>query len=174
MLLHFDLRIGDSVSLCVSFSWRISLPSSCFVFPPLHGLFVWPLTSFSPLVSFQSVFVFVIFFPQFRVPQPPHPLTKVTPPNPPSQQWRRDAHMTDVHRLPWVSAAKMQPSQYSFDLGLQLSSTTTSALIQTSDSSCFSDLQDVDQDLQARKVFNWNLFDQESLKTHKPLHSYQE
>ncbi|KAF7222834.1 thymocyte selection-associated high mobility group box protein TOX isoform X1 [Nothobranchius furzeri] len=38
---------------------------------------------------------------QFRVPQPPHPLSKATPPNPNSQQWRRDAHMADVHRLPW-------------------------------------------------------------------------
>lgn len=38
---------------------------------------------------------------QFRVPQPPHPLSKVTPPNPPSQHWRRDAHMADTHRLPW-------------------------------------------------------------------------
>lgn len=38
---------------------------------------------------------------QFRVPQPPHPLGKVTPPNPGSQQWRRDLHMADSHRLPW-------------------------------------------------------------------------
>ncbi|KAM6918941.1 thymocyte selection-associated high mobility group box protein TOX isoform 1-T1 [Xenentodon cancila] len=38
---------------------------------------------------------------QFRVPQPPHPLSKVTPPNPSSQHWRRDAHMSDIHRLPW-------------------------------------------------------------------------
>nr|XP_046263704.1 thymocyte selection-associated high mobility group box protein TOX isoform X2 [Scatophagus argus] len=38
---------------------------------------------------------------QFRVPQPPHPVSKVTPPNPPSQHWRRDAHVTDTHRLPW-------------------------------------------------------------------------
>ncbi|KAM4551682.1 thymocyte selection-associated high mobility group box protein TOX isoform 2-T2 [Odontesthes bonariensis] len=38
---------------------------------------------------------------QFRVPQPPHPLSKVTPPNPPSQHWRREAHMADIHRLPW-------------------------------------------------------------------------
>ncbi|XP_037537472.1 thymocyte selection-associated high mobility group box protein TOX [Nematolebias whitei] len=38
---------------------------------------------------------------QFRVPQPPHPLMKVTPPNPPSHQWRRDAHMADIHRLTW-------------------------------------------------------------------------
>ncbi|XP_070775683.1 thymocyte selection-associated high mobility group box protein TOX [Enoplosus armatus] len=38
---------------------------------------------------------------QFRVPQPPHPLSKVTPPNPPSQHWRRDTHMADTHRLPW-------------------------------------------------------------------------
>ncbi|XP_045908058.1 thymocyte selection-associated high mobility group box protein TOX isoform X2 [Micropterus dolomieu] len=35
---------------------------------------------------------------QFRVPQPPHPLSKVTPP---SQHWRRDTHMADTHRLPW-------------------------------------------------------------------------
>ncbi|XP_033507201.1 thymocyte selection-associated high mobility group box protein TOX isoform X2 [Epinephelus lanceolatus] len=38
---------------------------------------------------------------KFRVPQPPHPLSKVTPPNPPSQHWRRDTHMADTHRLPW-------------------------------------------------------------------------
>ncbi|XP_042285649.1 thymocyte selection-associated high mobility group box protein TOX isoform X2 [Thunnus albacares] len=38
---------------------------------------------------------------QFRVPQPPHPLSKVTPHNPPSQHWRRDTHMADTHRLPW-------------------------------------------------------------------------
>ncbi|XP_070829478.1 thymocyte selection-associated high mobility group box protein TOX [Chaetodon trifascialis] len=38
---------------------------------------------------------------QFRVPQPPHPLSKVTPHNPPSQHWRRDTHMADSHRLPW-------------------------------------------------------------------------
>ncbi|XP_068455562.1 thymocyte selection-associated high mobility group box protein TOX isoform X2 [Clinocottus analis] len=38
---------------------------------------------------------------QFRVPQPPHPLSKVTPPNQPSQHWRRDTHMADSHRLPW-------------------------------------------------------------------------
>ncbi|XP_014894284.1 thymocyte selection-associated high mobility group box protein TOX isoform X1 [Poecilia latipinna] len=38
---------------------------------------------------------------QFRVPQPPHPLSKATPPNPTSQQWRRDLHMADSHRLPW-------------------------------------------------------------------------
>ncbi|XP_037644288.1 thymocyte selection-associated high mobility group box protein TOX [Sebastes umbrosus] len=38
---------------------------------------------------------------QFRVPQPPHPLSKVTPSNPPSQHWRRDTHMADTHRLPW-------------------------------------------------------------------------
>ncbi|KAM9350197.1 thymocyte selection-associated high mobility group box protein TOX [Symphorus nematophorus] len=38
---------------------------------------------------------------QFRVPQPPHPLSKGTPPNPPSQHWRRDTHMADTHRLPW-------------------------------------------------------------------------
>ncbi|XP_035990805.1 thymocyte selection-associated high mobility group box protein TOX isoform X2 [Fundulus heteroclitus] len=38
---------------------------------------------------------------QFRVPQPPHPLSKGTPPNPASQQWRRDPHMADNHRLPW-------------------------------------------------------------------------
>uniref|UniRef100_A0A3P9IIY3 Thymocyte selection associated high mobility group box n=1 Tax=Oryzias latipes TaxID=8090 RepID=A0A3P9IIY3_ORYLA len=38
---------------------------------------------------------------QFRVPQPPHPLSKVTPPNPPSQHWRREAHMADIHRLHW-------------------------------------------------------------------------
>ncbi|CAJ1071415.1 thymocyte selection-associated high mobility group box protein TOX [Xyrichtys novacula] len=37
---------------------------------------------------------------QFRVPQPPHSLSKVTP-NLPSQHWRRDAHMGDTHRLPW-------------------------------------------------------------------------
>ncbi|XP_036940883.1 thymocyte selection-associated high mobility group box protein TOX isoform X3 [Acanthopagrus latus] len=36
---------------------------------------------------------------QFRVPQPPHPLNKVTPPN--SQHWKRDTHMADTHRLPW-------------------------------------------------------------------------
>ncbi|KAF1383290.1 hypothetical protein PFLUV_G00130320 [Perca fluviatilis] len=35
---------------------------------------------------------------QFRVPQPPHPLSKM---NPPSQHWRRDTHMPDTHRLPW-------------------------------------------------------------------------
>ncbi|XP_075887444.1 thymocyte selection-associated high mobility group box protein TOX isoform X2 [Nelusetta ayraudi] len=38
---------------------------------------------------------------QFRVPQPPQPLGKVTPPNPPSQHWRKDVHMADTHRLPW-------------------------------------------------------------------------
>ncbi|XP_040912236.1 thymocyte selection-associated high mobility group box protein TOX isoform X2 [Toxotes jaculatrix] len=38
---------------------------------------------------------------QFRVPQPPHPLSKVSPPNQASQHWRRDTHMTDTHRLPW-------------------------------------------------------------------------
>ncbi|XP_061695825.1 thymocyte selection-associated high mobility group box protein TOX isoform X3 [Syngnathoides biaculeatus] len=38
---------------------------------------------------------------QFRVPQPPQPLSKVTPPNPASQNWRRDTHMHDTHRLPW-------------------------------------------------------------------------
>ncbi|XP_047446588.1 thymocyte selection-associated high mobility group box protein TOX isoform X2 [Mugil cephalus] len=38
---------------------------------------------------------------QFRVPQPPHPLSKVTPPNQPSQHWRRDTHMGNTHRLPW-------------------------------------------------------------------------
>ncbi|KAM9322692.1 thymocyte selection-associated high mobility group box protein TOX [Pholidichthys leucotaenia] len=38
---------------------------------------------------------------QFRVPQPPHPASKVTPPNPPSQHWRRETHMGDTHRLPW-------------------------------------------------------------------------
>ncbi|XP_043990217.1 thymocyte selection-associated high mobility group box protein TOX isoform X3 [Gambusia affinis] len=38
---------------------------------------------------------------QFRVPQPPHPIGKATPPNPASQQWRRDLHMADSHRLPW-------------------------------------------------------------------------
>ncbi|XP_075935659.1 thymocyte selection-associated high mobility group box protein TOX [Anarhichas minor] len=38
---------------------------------------------------------------QFRVPQPPHPLSKVTPPNQPSHHWRRDTHMADSHRLPW-------------------------------------------------------------------------
>ncbi|XP_061550254.1 thymocyte selection-associated high mobility group box protein TOX isoform X4 [Phycodurus eques] len=38
---------------------------------------------------------------QFRVPQPPQPLNKVTPPNPASQHWRRDTHMHDTHRLPW-------------------------------------------------------------------------
>ncbi|CAN9503414.1 unnamed protein product [Ophioblennius macclurei] len=38
---------------------------------------------------------------QFRVPQPPHPLSKVTPPNPASQHWRRDSPMADAHRLPW-------------------------------------------------------------------------
>ncbi|XP_030259048.1 thymocyte selection-associated high mobility group box protein TOX isoform X2 [Sparus aurata] len=36
---------------------------------------------------------------KFRVPQPPHPLNKVTPPN--SQHWRRDTHVADTHRLPW-------------------------------------------------------------------------
>lgn len=35
---------------------------------------------------------------QFRVPHPPHPLSKVTPS---SQHWRRDAHMAETHRLPW-------------------------------------------------------------------------
>ncbi|KAM9791754.1 thymocyte selection-associated high mobility group box protein TOX isoform X1 [Syngnathus typhle] len=39
---------------------------------------------------------------QFRVPQPPQPLSKVTPPNPSSQHWRRDAvHLPETHRLPW-------------------------------------------------------------------------
>ncbi|XP_037314371.2 thymocyte selection-associated high mobility group box protein TOX isoform X1 [Pungitius pungitius] len=38
---------------------------------------------------------------QFRVPQPPHPLSKVTPPHQPSHHWRRDTHMADSHRLPW-------------------------------------------------------------------------
>ncbi|XP_028329389.1 thymocyte selection-associated high mobility group box protein TOX isoform X2 [Gouania willdenowi] len=39
---------------------------------------------------------------QFRVPQPPHPLSKVTPTHPPSHHhWRRDAPMADAHRLPW-------------------------------------------------------------------------
>nr|XP_020485625.1 thymocyte selection-associated high mobility group box protein TOX isoform X1 [Labrus bergylta] len=38
---------------------------------------------------------------QFRVPQPPHPLNKVTPHNQPAQHWRRDAHMGDSQRLPW-------------------------------------------------------------------------
>ncbi|XP_068605368.1 thymocyte selection-associated high mobility group box protein TOX [Brachionichthys hirsutus] len=38
---------------------------------------------------------------QFRVPQPPHPLGKVTPHNQAPQQWRRDTHMADSHRLPW-------------------------------------------------------------------------
>ncbi|XP_077392995.1 thymocyte selection-associated high mobility group box protein TOX isoform X2 [Festucalex cinctus] len=38
---------------------------------------------------------------QFRVPHPPQPLSKVTPPTPTSQHWRRDAHMPDTHRLPW-------------------------------------------------------------------------
>ncbi|CAK6969441.1 thymocyte selection-associated high mobility group box protein TOX [Scomber scombrus] len=38
---------------------------------------------------------------QFRVPQPPHPLSKASPHNPPSQHWRRDTHMADNHRLPW-------------------------------------------------------------------------
>ncbi|XP_077954981.1 thymocyte selection-associated high mobility group box protein TOX isoform X3 [Gasterosteus aculeatus] len=38
---------------------------------------------------------------KFRVPQPPHPLGKVTPPNQPSHHWRRDTHMADSHRLPW-------------------------------------------------------------------------
>ncbi|XP_070701537.1 thymocyte selection-associated high mobility group box protein TOX [Pempheris klunzingeri] len=41
---------------------------------------------------------------QFRVPQPPHPISKVTPPNPTSQHWRRDTHMADTHRLPWSYA----------------------------------------------------------------------
>lgn len=35
---------------------------------------------------------------QFRVPHPPHPLSKVTPP---SQHWRRETHMAETHRLPW-------------------------------------------------------------------------
>ncbi|KAL3054512.1 hypothetical protein OYC64_017450 [Pagothenia borchgrevinki] len=38
---------------------------------------------------------------QFRVPQPPHPLSKGTQSNQPSQHWRRDTHMPDTHRLPW-------------------------------------------------------------------------
>ncbi|XP_054624341.1 thymocyte selection-associated high mobility group box protein TOX isoform X3 [Dunckerocampus dactyliophorus] len=38
---------------------------------------------------------------KFRVPQPPQPLSKVTPPNPVLQHWRRDTHMGDAHRLPW-------------------------------------------------------------------------
>ncbi|XP_034038863.1 thymocyte selection-associated high mobility group box protein TOX isoform X2 [Thalassophryne amazonica] len=38
---------------------------------------------------------------QFRVPQPPHFLSKVTSPSPPSQQWRRDTHMASTHCLPW-------------------------------------------------------------------------
>ncbi|XP_077581222.1 thymocyte selection-associated high mobility group box protein TOX isoform X2 [Stigmatopora nigra] len=38
---------------------------------------------------------------QFRVPQPPQPLSKVTPSNPSSHHWRRDTHMADTHRLPW-------------------------------------------------------------------------
>ncbi|XP_022617549.1 thymocyte selection-associated high mobility group box protein TOX isoform X2 [Seriola dumerili] len=39
---------------------------------------------------------------QFRLPQPPHALYKVTSPNQSSQHWRRDTHMTDTHRLPWT------------------------------------------------------------------------
>ncbi|XP_008332897.1 thymocyte selection-associated high mobility group box protein TOX isoform X2 [Cynoglossus semilaevis] len=39
---------------------------------------------------------------QFRAPQPPNPLSKVSPQNQPSQQhWRREQHMSDTHRLPW-------------------------------------------------------------------------
>ncbi|XP_062260640.1 thymocyte selection-associated high mobility group box protein TOX [Platichthys flesus] len=38
---------------------------------------------------------------QFRVPQPPQPLCKVSPTNQPTQHWRRDTHMPDSHRLPW-------------------------------------------------------------------------
>ncbi|XP_071368334.1 thymocyte selection-associated high mobility group box protein TOX [Centroberyx affinis] len=38
---------------------------------------------------------------QFRVPQPPHPHSKVAPHNPASQHWRRDTHTADTHRLPW-------------------------------------------------------------------------
>ncbi|KAK7945449.1 hypothetical protein WMY93_001177 [Mugilogobius chulae] len=36
---------------------------------------------------------------QFRVPQPP--MTKGTPPNNGSQNWRREGNMADSHRLPW-------------------------------------------------------------------------
>lgn len=36
---------------------------------------------------------------QFRVPQPP--LNKVTAGHNASQNWRRDGHMVDTHRLPW-------------------------------------------------------------------------
>ncbi|XP_029380997.1 thymocyte selection-associated high mobility group box protein TOX [Echeneis naucrates] len=39
---------------------------------------------------------------QFRLPQPPHSLCKVTPPNQTSQHWRRDIQMTETHRLPWT------------------------------------------------------------------------
>ncbi|XP_056149338.1 thymocyte selection-associated high mobility group box protein TOX isoform X2 [Lampris incognitus] len=38
---------------------------------------------------------------QFRVPQPPQPPSKQTPPNLAAQHWRRETNMADTHRLPW-------------------------------------------------------------------------
>ncbi|XP_061653854.1 thymocyte selection-associated high mobility group box protein TOX isoform X4 [Phyllopteryx taeniolatus] len=49
---------------------------------------------------------------QFRVPQPPQPLSKVTPPNPASQHWRRDTHMHDTHRLPWMQQMVNSDSRF--------------------------------------------------------------
>ncbi|KAK1878883.1 Thymocyte selection-associated high mobility group box protein TOX, partial [Dissostichus eleginoides] len=66
----------------------------------------------------------------FRVPQPPHPLSKVTQSNQPSQHWRRDTHMPDTHRLPWVGKSfhtvtllratlpiQSTPSHHSYSVG---------------------------------------------------------
>nr|XP_020480746.1 thymocyte selection-associated high mobility group box protein TOX-like [Monopterus albus] len=48
---------------------------------------------------------------QFRVPQPSLHLSKMIPPNPPLQQWKRDTHMTDTHRLPVVNVHKHTHTQ---------------------------------------------------------------
>lgn len=65
---------------------------------PLHEIFFFT----SDLWACLNLCLSLWFFQQFRVPQPPHPLCKVSPIQP-SQHWRRDTHMPDTHRLPWVN-----------------------------------------------------------------------
>lgn len=171
MKLHFDLDVGDCVSLCVSFSWRISLPSSCFVFTPFCGLFVWPLTSFLALVSFQALFVFVIL----------PTVSCATAPSP--------AHQGDATKptLTAVEEGRTHDRRTSSSLGECASKCypVSTALIWTcsfqENNFCLNTDKcqqllfrptDVDLPLQARKVFNWNVFDLDSTKTHKPSHSY--
>nr|XP_057918567.1 thymocyte selection-associated high mobility group box protein TOX [Doryrhamphus excisus] len=55
----------------------------------------------STFLSMQETGLDYVSTNQFRVPPPPQPLSKATPPNPSSQHWRRDTTVVDTHRLPW-------------------------------------------------------------------------